>query len=307
MLIKFILLVSISLVIAKKFPASTDEFIRETNEKATTWTAGRNFHPSLTSKYFRVLMGVLPDADEYRPDEIYHEDLGTIPDDYDAREAHPECPIIQEIRDQGYCGSCWAVSAVSTMSDRICLATNGTKTIRLSENHLIGCCHICGFGCHGGIPYMAWFYYKYRGIVSGGAYGSHQGCQSYTIPPCAHHVDETADLPACTKRVSYPSCIKHCTPEYKVPFKKDKEFAMATYSVQKIDRQIQLEVFHNGPVQASMIVYEDLLNYKSGVYQHVHGSVSGRHAVKIIGWGVENGTDYWLVVNSWNKAWVSFF
>jgi len=27
------------------------------------------------------------------------------------------------------------------------------------------------------------------------------------------------------------------------------------------------------------------------------------HAVKIIGYGEENGTKYWLVANSWNKSW----
>lgn len=29
----------------------------------------------------------------------------------------------------------------------------------------------------------------------------------------------------------------------------------------------------------------------------------GGHAIKIIGWGVEDGTPYWLVVNSWNESW----
>ena len=29
----------------------------------------------------------------------------------------------------------------------------------------------------------------------------------------------------------------------------------------------------------------------------------GGHAVKIIGWGVEDGEDYWLVANSWNADW----
>lgn len=29
----------------------------------------------------------------------------------------------------------------------------------------------------------------------------------------------------------------------------------------------------------------------------------GGHAVKIIGWGVENNIDYWLVANSWNTDW----
>lgn len=31
--------------------------------------------------------------------------------------------------------------------------------------------------------------------------------------------------------------------------------------------------------------------------------MEGGHAVKIIGWGVENGTKYWLVANSWNNKW----
>lgn len=25
--------------------------------------------------------------------------------------------------------------------------------------------------------------------------------------------------------------------------------------------------------------------------------------VQIMGWGTENGTDYWLVANSWNEDW----
>ena len=29
----------------------------------------------------------------------------------------------------------------------------------------------------------------------------------------------------------------------------------------------------------------------------------GCHAIKIIGWGVENGSDYWLCANSWGTDW----
>jgi cathepsin B len=54
-----------------------------------------------------------------------------------------------------------------------------------------------------------------------------------------------------------------------------------------------------GPVTAAFTVYEDFVNYKSGVYKHVTGSALGGHAVKIIGYGV----DHWIVVNSWNETW----
>jgi cathepsin B len=49
----------------------------------------------------------------------------------------------------------------------------------------------------------------------------------------------------------------------------------------------------NGPVEAAFSVYSDFLEYKSGVYHHTTGSFLGGHAVKIVGWGVENGTPYW--------------
>ena len=41
----------------------------------------------------------------------------------------------------------------------------------------------------------------------------------------------------------------------------------------------------------------------TGVYKHVIGEAEDNHAVKILGWGVENGVDYWLVANSWNTHW----
>ena len=32
----------------------------------------------------------------------------------------------------------------------------------------------------------------------------------------------------------------------------------------------------------------------SGVYQHTSGGPLGGHAIRILGWGTENGTPYWL-------------
>lgn len=59
----------------------------------------------------------------------------------------------------------------------------------------------------------------------------------------------------------------------------------------------------NGPVEAAFTVYSDFMSYKSGVYKHVSGSEEGGHAVKILGWGNENGEDYWIIANSWSSAW----
>lgn len=58
-----------------------------------------------------------------------------------------------------------------------------------------------------------------------------------------------------------------------------------------------------GPVQGAFSVYEDFMNYKEGVYQHLSGKYLGGHGVKIIGWGKEDGLEYWLCVNSWGTKW----
>jgi len=50
-------------------------------------------------------------------------------------------------------------------------------------------------------------------------------------------------------------------------------------------------------------VYQDFFSYKGGVYHHVTGKLAGGHAVKIVGWGSEAGTDYWICANSWGNKW----
>jgi len=58
-----------------------------------------------------------------------------------------------------------------------------------------------------------------------------------------------------------------------------------------------------GPVQTTFAVYEDFMQYQSGIYTHVGGNLLGFHAVKIVGWGQENGVNYWIVANSWGTSW----
>ena len=59
----------------------------------------------------------------------------------------------------------------------------------------------------------------------------------------------------------------------------------------------------NGPIEVAFNVYQDFMNYKSGVYIHKSGSFLGGHAVKAVGWGVEGGNKYWIIANSWGTGW----
>merc|ERR1712055_195106 len=103
---------------------------------------------------------------------------------------------------------------------------------------------------------------------------------------------------------STPKCHRKCeNPDYSVPYNKDKTYGSNSYSLENNEAQIQMELMTNGPAEGAFTVFEDFPNYKSGVYQHVAGKPLGGHAIRILGWGVEADTPYWLVANSWNYDW----
>ncbi|KAJ9601418.1 hypothetical protein L9F63_000442 [Diploptera punctata] len=110
--------------------------------------------------------------------------------------------------------------------------------------------------------------------------------------------------PPCVDFLPTPWCIQKCEDSYNVPYGKDLNFGSEVYILAG-EKQIQLEIMRNGPVEATFEVYEDIVHYKSGVYQHKVGRHLGGHAVKIIGWGVDKTTNtpYWMIANSWNTDW----
>jgi len=279
--------------------ASTDplsqEFIDNINGMKSTWKAGRNFPLGTSKEHLRRLAGVLPKPADYK-EPLRQKRMPEgfeVPDSFDAREQWSDCPSINEIRDQGSCGSCWAVAAVSSMSDRACIHSQGKENFRYSSENLVACCSACGFGCDGGWLGPAFDYWVETGIVSGGPYGSNEGCQPYSIRPTGY---KTPNEPT-------PPCKNECQSEYDLEYEEDLRFATDAYMISEDVAEIQYEIMTNGPVEVSFDVYEDFYSYTSGVYQHISGGYLGGHAVKMLGWGEEDGTPYWIIANSWNVSW----
>jgi len=278
----------------------TDILINEVNSRHSTWKAGHNEHfKNILLSVIKGMMGVRRVSTTNLPVSRVSGDNEPIPDAFDSRANWPQCTTIPEIRDQAACGSCWAFGAVEAMSDRICIH-NG-NVVHVSAEDLVSCCKSCGFGCNGGDPIMAWQYWVDSGLVTGSNYTTHSGCQPYVIPPCDHHVH--GHLPPCGDIVPTPKCQRKCIDGYKLSYKADKHFGKTAYAVPNSVDAIQREIMTNGPVEAAYTVYADFVTYTTGVYQHVTGEALGGHAVRMLGWGTENGTDYWLMANSWNTDW----
>jgi len=282
---------------------SFDEIVTFVNKLRTTWKAHHNFDPSFyTPANLKHLCGTHLSGDQTKLRVHYPKLLlGNVPTEFDSRVQWPECPSIREIRDQGSCGSCWAFGAVEAISDRYCVASKGQMKLEISAEDLLTCCKNCGDGCDGGFPGSAWEYWTTHGLVSGGLYGDNSTCQPYVIPPCEHHV--SGNRPNCSGEGGTPKCRHHCEGNKTLSYHKDKHYGHDAYSLPNNVHAIQLEIMRNGPVEAAFEVYADFPTYKSGVYQHVSGELLGGHAIKILGWGVEDGIDYWLVANSWNTDW----
>jgi len=282
-------------------PAVSHNLIdRINNDPTVTWTAGINSRfEGMNLAQAKKQCGVLK-SDIVAP-VIKKTIAEAIPASFDARDQWgAKCPSLYDVRDQGSCGSCWAFGAAEAMTYRICITNNGASNPVLSAEDLVSCCVlVCGMGCDGGYPLMAWLYWNTNGLVTGGAYNSNQGCYPYQVAACDHHVNGT--LPPCGTELPTPSCNETC--ENGADWKGDKHVGKSWYGVNADVSAIQTEIMTNGPVEGSFTVYADFLNYKSGVYYYVSGDELGGHAIKILGWGTENSVDYWIVANSWNEDW----
>ena len=46
-----------------------------------------------------------------------------------------------------------------------------------------------------------------------------------------------------------------------------------------------------------------LRNYTGGIFEDTTGAMEKTHEISVVGYGVENGTKYWTIRNSWGTSW----
>ncbi len=138
-------------------------------------------------------------------------------------------------------------------------------------------CDTVNFGCDGGYVPKAWDYLESDGVVT-------DSCKPYV-----------------SGEGSVPTCSSQCS-SFGQSSKKYKCKSGSIVNPRSV-ANIKAEISSNGPVEATFTVYGDFMNYKSGVYHHTYGLPKGSHAIKVLGYGTENGLDYWLCANSWGSSW----
>ncbi|XP_029919247.1 cathepsin L1-like [Myripristis murdjan] len=190
-----------------------------------------------------------------------------IPSSVDWRK---EC-MVSPVQNQGYCGSCWAFSAVGALEGQMKKKTG--SLIPLSPQNLVDCSTNDGNnGCCGGFMTSA---YKY--IIENGGIDSEQ---------------------------SYPYEEKRGKCRYTSEGKAGECFGFQVLP-QGDENILQYIVATVGPISAAINANLRTLHfYEGGVYNDpdCHNYILN-HAILIVGYGTDQGEDFWLVKNSWGTGW----
>jgi len=178
--------------------------------------------------------------------------------------------VVNSIRDQGQCGSCWAFATTSNAESVWAISTG--NLLDLSEEYLVNCASGVGYfnlGCNGGTPDSA---FKY--MINNGQ------CTEASYPYTA----TDGSCQKCTSAgVKFTGC-SDVTP-------KDQLALKAAVAKQPVVIAIEADTRY-------------FQSYSSGILTDATKcGTTLDHAVEIVGYGTENGIDYWKVRNSWGNSW----
>ncbi|KAL7090074.1 hypothetical protein ACP275_12G017500 [Erythranthe tilingii] len=246
------------------------KFVDDHNSGNRTYVVGLNKFADLTNEEYRsTYLGTRSDPtrrfvkSKNASRRYAHRSGEMLPESVDWRERGAVSPI----KNQGTCGSCWAFSTVAAV-EGINKITTG-ELLTLSEQELVDCDKSENAGCSGGL-----MDYAFQFIISNGG------------------MDTEDDYP-------YRGIDGKCD----FARKNAKVVSIDGYEdVPQDEKALQKAVAHQ-PVSVAIEASGRALQlYSSGVFTGECGKQLD-HGVVAVGYGTENGVDYWIVRNSWGPDW----
>lgn len=228
---------------------------------------GLNDFSCYTATEYKSLLGNLGSTRSIRP-KIQLTIIDEIPESIDWREKG----VVNEIKNQGLCGSCWAFSTIQACESAYVISYGTLYTC--SEQNLVDCCDGGCSGCSGGYHYRALDYVidAQKGFLN-----------SEDIYP---YIEKEGDCKfdpnqGINKIKSYIHGIEG-----------DEDY------LKKLVAQGVCAIAIDGG-------WLDFQEYSGGIYNNPFCSDTYglNHAVGVVGYGNENDIEYWIVRNSWGKSW----
>ena len=245
--------------------AANDEYIETVNHQNKSYKLGHNQFSGMDRLDFSnyVQNTYLNFSVQVR----MHESNESLPESVDWRDQDAVTPV----KDQGQCGSCWAFSTTGALEGIYAIQTG--DLVSFSEQQLVDCDNFK----HG---------------------GKDHGCNGGIMDDAFSWISENGGL--CTEK------------DY--PYNGEKEVCETTCNlVPKSQIRSWVDVKSSDTALMSAIAQQpvsiaieadqiDFQLYESGVFTGKCGTTLD-HGVLVIGYGTEEGEDYYLVKNSWGTSW----
>merc|ERR1719336_166704 len=194
-----------------------------------------------------------------------------------------------------YCGSCWAHGPTSALGDRLNVMRwrngmplfpeiNPAPQVLINEP-------AAGGSCNGGNAAGVYSYGKRNGIPD-------ETCQQYQAKNNPH--GRRSDLNICENCHPTNTSFSPGTCEQVTKFPK---YYVSEYGSVSGADNMKAEIYKRGPIGCGMDVTPNFEKYTGGIYSEKKRFAMLNHEISVVGWGVEDGTEFWWVRNSWGTYW----
>merc|ERR1712070_1038732 len=250
------------------FNANVADIEAENAKDSNTFTLGVNQFTHLSLEEFQAQYTGAKGGSALGDDDAHLGELELQSEIADSVDWSTNTAIVNPVKDQGQCGSCWAFSAVGTVESAYALAAG--KLGSYAEQQLVDCSTNGGSqGCNGGFNQYGISYIGQTGIAAESSYpytATDGTCRASSV---------SKELPAGT---------------------------VAGYqSVGKNNAALQSAI-NSAPVSITVDADNSWQSYRSGVLSKSCG-LFGQIDHAVIAVGYDSSADTFKIRNSWGASW----